>query len=166
MTTEIAVPENTKTGLPSYSLAASLTDLVGTDPAATWYPPRPQSPAICEAALDELDRIERAINEHPTKRQVAEWLGQLGVLTAGKMTADDARMRLAAYAGMLSDAPIGAFTRESLKRAARKFTWFPTFSEVSEFIDKEHWWLKAQKIRLDRIVSDGRKREAERRSAT
>lgn len=143
-----------------------MTDLIGTDPAATWYPPRAQPAAVVQAALDELDRIERALYDNPTKRQVAEWLGQLGILTAGKMTADDARMRLAAYAGMLSDAPIGAFTRESLKRAARKFTWFPTFSEVSEFIDKEHWWLKAQKIRLDRIVSDGRKREAERERRT
>lgn len=66
---------------------------------------------------------------------VAEWLSQLGILTAGpKMSVADAKEKLAAYAGGL-DFPQFCFTQNSLYAAARYFKWFPAFSEVCDWLD-------------------------------
>jgi hypothetical protein len=66
---------------------------------------------------------------------VREWLESLGLLTAGTMTAADAKVRCAAYAGLLCDElPVTAFTKQSLVFVAAKCKFFPAFGEVSEHL--------------------------------
>lgn len=137
--------------LPNFSLPANLAALVGDDPAAKWEAPRSQDAETRAHAATAAAHLEQSLAVESDADGVAKWLGQLGILTAGKMTADDARMRLAAYAALLEH-PAGCFTKGSLKRAAVKFTWFPSFAEVSEFLDGEVWWIKAKIIRLRKIA--------------
>lgn len=125
---------------------------MGTDPEAAWKPPAYQPDPIRAAARDEAKRLLDIIETPCPPHVAAQWLGQLGILTAGKMTADDAKVRLSAYAAMLEHS-VGCFTKASLRKAATKFTWFPSFAEVSAFLDGELWWLKAQHVRLERIAN-------------
>lgn len=66
---------------------------------------------------------------------VVDWLSQLGTMCAGqKMSVDEAKEKIASYAFGLRY-PEFCFSQGSLYRAARKFKFFPTFSEVCDFLD-------------------------------
>lgn len=64
---------------------------------------------------------------------VRKWLLSLGTLCAGSMPVEEARMRVAAYASMLSE-QFGphAFTQGSLEKVARESKFFPSYAEVAE----------------------------------
>lgn len=69
---------------------------------------------------------------------VKQWLLALGMQTAGKgVTQADVVLRTAAYVSTLCDEPAHCFTSGTLKAAARHFKWFPTVSEIVEFLDRE-----------------------------
>lgn len=68
--------------------------------------------------------------------EIEKWLASLGILVAGNMPADDARMKLKAY-GSLLNAPRSILTKDTLDKAGRKFKWFPSYSEITEFLDAE-----------------------------
>ena len=71
----------------------------------------------------------------PAPRQTAtKWIVALGACTAGQMSADDVKMKVKVYADLL-DEPEFAYTKESLKAAATKFKWFPSFAELQEFLE-------------------------------
>jgi hypothetical protein len=65
-----------------------------------------------------------------------KWLSSLAVLVAGgRSTADDAQIKLNAYAAMLEGTlPVCAFTRDTLDKAARKFKFLPSYAELTEFL--------------------------------
>lgn len=65
---------------------------------------------------------------------VNSWLNALGTLMAGQMTAGDAKVKIAAYAGLL-DHPSLCYTQQTLAAAGRKFKWWPSFAELAEFLD-------------------------------
>lgn len=67
------------------------------------------------------------------------WLGSLALLVAGRMSSDEAKSRVAIYAEMLGvrGIPAAVLTKEGLERAASKFTWFPSYAEVSSFIGED-----------------------------
>lgn len=83
------------------------------------------------------------------------------MLTAGKMSLDEAKARISAYSAML-EFPEACYSPESLKRAGSKFKFFPSFAEVEEHLSREVWWIKAQAYRLHLI---GKEAEAPKPAA-
>lgn len=96
------------------------------------------------AAMDAKSDLARVTD-------MEEWLASLGPLVAGNISVEDARAKLAAYCGML-EYPAACFTKASLAKAAKRFKFFPTFSELTEFLDAQHADLRVKRQRLEAIV--------------
>lgn len=91
---------------------------------------------------------------------VRRWLGDLGVLVAGAMGADEARAKLVAYTSLIADDyPRATFTRRTLAAAARRFKFFPSFSELCDFLDETRGDLRTKLDRLQRLATPLRKRQ-------
>lgn len=128
--------------------------LVGTDPDADWRQPPEISPAAKAEALALSKRLTKSLDEGRAENRVAmTWLAQVGILSAGKMSVDEAKARISAYVALL-DFPAVCYGPESLKRAGSKFKFFPSFAEVEEHLSREVWWVKAQAYRLQRIGAE------------
>jgi hypothetical protein len=112
--------------------------------------PVPVSAEVRDAARKALPALT-ATMRRASDGTVKKWLASLGVLTAGKVGAADARAKITAYAAMLEH-PEMCFTKSSLKTAARTFKWFPSYSEVAEFLDRECREERAALRRLKRIA--------------
>ncbi len=78
------------------------------------------------------------------------WLSGLGILIAGNMPLDDVKAKVAAYAAGLSH-PSVCFTDETRFAAARRFKWWPSFSELAQFLDGEAAPLRERLRRLNRV---------------
>ena len=104
-----------------------------------------------EEARAALARLEPAFAE-PDGDRVRQWLGSLGVLTAGgRMTAEDARAKGSAYAAML-DYPAGCYTKDALRAVARALAFFPSFAELCGALDKEKARLWRTRNRLEALI--------------
>lgn len=99
----------------------------------TWRPRNvsPQNIAEAKSKTAALDRALLPADISITRK----WLGTLGVMCAGKMEIADARAKIAVYAANLRH-PEFCFTQDTLVEAGKKFTWFPSFAEVSAFLDE------------------------------
>lgn len=70
---------------------------------------------------------------------IADWLLQLVMLIGARLEADDLQTRIDALVGQLSgDFPADAFCNSSLRLAARKLKFFPSYAELCEVLD-EFW---------------------------
>lgn len=88
----------------------------------------------------------------------AHWLFKLGVLTSsGRMTPQEAAMKLDAYPGMLARKPYPAacFTPETLEKAASTFRFFPTYAELTDFLDQQCRLFDRNLDRVSRLVGQG-----------
>ncbi len=95
---------------------------------------------------------------------VRRWLGELGVLVAGAMGVDEARAKLGAFTSLIADDyPRAAFTRRTLATAARRFKFFPAFSELCDFLDETAAELRSKVNRIQALAAPQcqRQREAE-----
>lgn len=86
-----------------------------------------------------------------SRETVERWLTALGTLCAGKMAIEEAQAKLKAYSSMLEVAA-SVLTKASLDEAARKFTWFPAYGEIAEFLDGKMQVKIKIRDRLDRIA--------------
>ena len=121
------------------------------DSPSTWTCP-PNVPATLRLeANNRLAVLTSALASKPSQGLMAEWLGSLGSLVAGQMPAAEATQRLRAYVAML-DHPAFCFTADTLKDAARRFKWFPSFAEIAEFFDGIRDAVKREKYRCEQIV--------------
>jgi hypothetical protein len=84
--------------------------------------------------------------KRPPADIVREWTIALGVLTSsGRMTADDAELKLKAYVPLLvENFPPAAFTQASLHHVAAKCKWFPSYAEVITHL--RAWWREHRPI--------------------
>jgi hypothetical protein len=99
-----------------------------------WRPPASVNAALKADAHRSLAQLDAALK--PAERQlVKDWLLALGTLCAGQMSAADAKTKIAGYAGLLEHPPL-CFTRETLRDAARRFKWWPSFAEIAAFLDE------------------------------
>jgi hypothetical protein len=118
-----------------------------------WSIPYVIEQPMIDAAKDALSEWEKYMTRAQvgpigTPNTISEWLSQLGVLCGGpKMTIDEAKEKLAAYATGLNY-PTHCFSQKSLYAAARHFKWFPTFSEVCDFLEA---WVKPARQMHERI---------------
>lgn len=115
-----------------------------------------------DAAKAEARRMLEALSlDQADEQTTAKWLTALGTMTAtGKMTVDDAKAKLLAFAKMLRY-PAGCFSRDSLDRAGRRFSWFPSYAEVAEFLDGERDRLATRRRRLEALLDTEAKPTAE-----
>lgn len=117
-----------------------------TDRGYAWRPPE----AVPEGTKAEAVRLiapmtAALMRAHP--KLVGDWLARLGVLVAGNLTAADARIKIAAYAADL-DFPALCFTDATRAQAGVAFKFFPTFSELSEFLSAV---VRPHRVKLDRL---------------
>ncbi len=80
-----------------------------------------------------------------------QWLTSLGLLTAGQMSADDAKMKMAAYLPLFNMPPAAILTKQTLGDAGRELKWFPSFAELETFFAAKSWPLKVLAARLKRL---------------
>jgi len=108
-------------------------------------------PSVRAEAERALQAIDDALQPAP-QATVERWLGALGTLVAGQLSAEDARTRIAAYAAMLNY-PRHAYTRSSLDAAARSCKWFPSYAEVCQLLDAEVAAAHRQRHLLRRAIA-------------
>lgn len=106
---------------------------VPTADGYAWAPPD-EVPEAVKAEAGRLIAPLFAALEPASPRLVGDWLARLGVLVAGNLSAADARIKIAAYAADLRY-PALCFTDQTRADAAKAFKFFPSFAELSEFLD-------------------------------
>ncbi len=68
-------------------------------------------------------------------REITDWLGRLGLLTAVNMPAAEARIKAQAYAPMLSrEFHLSVFNADCLAFVARRCKWFPCYGELCDHL--------------------------------
>lgn len=167
-----------RTALPSLSLPASLSEVIADQTAPSmagsvgiygyeavpvpWELKLPISVGDVAAAKALLPLAEAACElAKPDDGRTWNWLLMLGAITAGRTSMDDAKVKLTAYRKLL-EVPVGIFDDETvMRRAGKRFKFFPSFSELAEFIEAERRRLDQQARRL-RIVAFGRDQEPAR----
>ena len=117
----------------------------------TWKPPSVVSTDLRSEAIRLADMIDGGMRP-ATLDKMTQWLMDLAPLVAAKLTADEAATKLKAYVGML-EYPAACFTRASLMKAGKRFTWFPAFAEVCKFLDEQLAEIKTKRSRLDAIIA-------------
>lgn len=98
-----------------------------------WNMPENPSAVLIQDARSALPWAEDQCRP-AAKEALAKWLNSLGVLCAGKMSAQDAAAKLQAYSAML-EVPASILTKTTLDEAAREFQWFPSYAEISQFLE-------------------------------
>ena len=144
--------------LPSKNLASSLMDK--TEPfygpngyderLGPWKPPAVISRELRAEAALMLDQSE-ALLRPAAQSSLRSWLVSLGALVANSGSDSNASARVDAYSGLV-DASAGALTKTSLKRAAAQFKFWPSYSELAEFLAGERSGLIERARRMRAIV--------------
>lgn len=119
-----------------------------------WEPPAVVSEGLKAEAAAALRELEAALAREAAHATVLAWLENLGVLvSSGRMTATDAKLKLGAYSAMLVSRYSAAFwTDESLHRVARACKWFPDYAELFRLLDDEAARQRSLRSRLRRLA--------------
>lgn len=128
-----------------------------------WKPPAVVSRVMAAEAREHLARMSRVQFAPAETDTVKGWLIALGnvVASSSALTPEDVEVKVSAFLSLLEDYPAGVFTKATLKRAAQRFTFFPSFGELSKLLDEEEAALNVRRDRLRRIADGARRREAE-----
>lgn len=88
-----------------------------------------------------------------TPSEVEDFVVTLGTIVANTLTAEEAKVKAKALAGLLDDIPVGVIKRkETLKRAGRAFKFLPTFQELDAFLTAESTRFRQGIKRLESVV--------------
>lgn len=136
---------NSATALLPCSTSLELAELLNR--SRWWTIPAP----LREEAEGLLGRLQAQLRP-ADKRVVADWLASLGTLCAGQMSAEEARMKVSAYADLI-DLPAPCFTRATLREAAARFKFWPSYSEICQLFSFRLLCLKDQVAELERLVA-------------
>lgn len=112
-----------------------------------WKPPADLPDALIFEAQDAHLSLSNALSLPARDGLKLQWLTQLGVLVAGTMGANDAKVKLKAMAQDL-EYPAICFTEDTRRDAAKRFKFFPSYAELASFFDE---FLEPQKQRRDRL---------------
>jgi len=102
-------------------------------------------------ARDLAATVDALLRPAPVEA-IERWLEALGVLCAASPQEADAARKVRAMALML-EFPPRCFNRASLDAAARKFKFFPSYSEVCQHLEDEARGLKRQRHDLRRVLA-------------
>jgi hypothetical protein len=119
--------------------------------ALAWRLPERITPELIAAAKRFLPATEDALKPAP-RQKAKDWLAMLGTLCAGQMTAADAKAKIGVYVPLM-EAPELVLTRETLREAGERFKWFPSFAEISAFMDEKVGPIKQLRARLEALAN-------------
>lgn len=120
---------------------------------------------ISDDMRSEADTASRVLWRALRPSRIADvelWLASLGSLTASRKDADDADAAIRAMAGVLDDVPVAVLTQDTLRKAAKRFKWWPSYAELGEFLDAEKSVLERRLKRLRAIVDAPKTTDAAR----
>lgn len=115
-----------------------------------WQMPATLTAETIAEAQEQLAWVENVQLAEAATSAVRGWLLLLGNATASssKLTPEDVKVKISAMLTLLDDYPAGVFTKASLKRAARRFRFFPGFEELAPVLDEEAKELRQKRDRL------------------
>lgn len=119
--------------------------------ALPWTAPDTVPPALAAEATRVLPAARRAV-EPAARETVEKWLLSLGAVVASNMTAADVRVKVRAMATLL-DYPAAIYSTETMREAARAFTWFPSYAELAKVLDPIAAALRRRADRLEIIAT-------------
>ncbi|QCN95864.1 hypothetical protein D3093_11675 [Azospirillum argentinense] len=128
-----------------------------------WKPPANVPPALAVEAREQLARLREVQLAPAELTSIRGWLVALGnaVASSSALAPEDVEVKIAALLGLLDEYPAGVFTRATLKRAAQKFTFFPSFAELSKLLDEEESTLNVKRERLRQIIDAAKRPSGE-----
>ncbi|WP_341893757.1 hypothetical protein [Ferrovibrio terrae] len=152
MATDLTSTSQTALATAETTSMGSLLHLEDND--GNWLPPRVVTDQLRLQARAMLADMPRRMA--PAKPEsIANWLASLGVLCAGKISVEDAKLKIAAYVSVLEgEFEAGCYTEGSLKRIYPQFTWFPAGGEIHAALLREKRRLWVERGRL-RKLADG-----------
>ncbi len=128
-------------------------------PGGEVYEGRWDAPETFPARLRPLAQSELAIAEDMArpadKATISKWLASLAVLVAGgRTTAEDAKLKLGAYAAMLDGrVPVSILNRDTLDCLARQFKFLPSYAELTEELNPFVNRVMSRADRLARLLA-------------
>lgn len=89
-----------------------------------------------------------------TEDDLREWLIRLGTTVVGNLGRDEADIKSRGIAHLLENIPLGVTaSKDTMRRAARRFKFFPGFQEVDEFLQAEASAFRAHVSRLRHLAN-------------
>ena len=136
MAQEIIAPKNTAMGSSLRSATEPSKNLLAVADDLSKPPEHRYGLIVTREISDEAVELVSACDEalrpagHDT---VIKWLSALGSVSASASSdSTDVKIKISAYANVM-DFPPMCYTHGTVKRAARKFKFFPTVAELSNF---------------------------------
>lgn len=119
-----------------------------------WKLPATITPDMAQEAREQLVWAETVQLSEASTSAMKGWLLALGNANASsaKLTAADVEAKVSILLTLMDEYPAGVFTKASLKRAARRFRFFPGFEELAPFLDDEEKALRQKRERLQAIA--------------
>ena len=153
--------ENLKAALRTPTKSVFTDSGLDTAPVA-WAPPRSVPEAVRVEAEARVAALGRSLEVMAPLERLEQWLIALGSVVApskGAADRDAAEMKIRALASVFADSvPAGVVTatgpEATIRKAAKRFRFFPSAAELSEFFDGEAAALREELRRL-RVVAEG-----------
>jgi hypothetical protein len=130
------------------------------DRAVEWSPPR----AVPEDVRREAITALKARSRPPTMAQVDCWIANLAALCAGRDLPPETKLAAAASAIIRANYPAIIFhDPNTLDRAARRFSFWPSWAELAPALDEEAARAALEEKRLAVIAKGGEPASRQRR---
>jgi hypothetical protein len=126
----------------------------GAEIRATWSPPDTIDQEMLDAAAHRRQVLSQVLEPAGGER-VVRWLAKLGAVCATTSGAPAAMDKLTILASVLEDEAYAAFSNQSLKRAVKRFKWFPEGHDLIDFAQSETEKIRGEMVRLDTILNIG-----------
>lgn len=130
----------------------------GAETRAVWSLPDRITEDMLDAALGRQQMLMETLEPAGAER-VSRWLVKLGAVCAASISEEAAQAKVNALCMLLDDAPAGAFTKGSYRRAVEQFKFFPAGQELLKFVEVETGRIKTELSRLGMILNAGVRNE-------
>lgn len=155
MAQEIIVPKNTAMGSFLRSATEPSKNLLAVADDLSKPPEHRYGLIVTQEISDEANALVIACDDalRPAGYDtMIKWLSALGAVSASPSSdSTDVKIRMSAYANVM-DFPPMCYTQGTLKRAARKFKFFPTVAELSNFFADIVDPIRKTRFDADRIT--------------
>ncbi|MFM2044715.1 MAG: hypothetical protein RLY86_3291 [Pseudomonadota bacterium] len=108
-----------------------------------WRAPATVPLSIRQEANSRAAEISAHLGTPASRDSLKRWLGSLAALVAGNMPIEELQIRAGAYSDLL-DVPGVLLTKATLKAAAARFRFFPSFEEVNAFFGERTAALRVE----------------------
>lgn len=121
-----------------------------------WWVERPLT-ADERTAAEQMLGAARAHQRPASEAEVEEWIITLGTVVASNLPTEEAEIKAMALARLVERVPIGVIRRkQTLRQAARRFKFLPTFQELDSFLSEEAAQYRKGMRRLEELLAGPR----------